>query len=440
MAMLHKKDEETIKYINKYITPQGIKISRMIIKNQTDKEGMVRVYIRLRRYNPATKKDEQTKKIPTDVTVKPKYWSAKKGEVLVGDLFYKEKNRKIREKESQISTYIHNPDADYMFAQLRREEFVAIEKIFPSKRSILYFKSLADYISDYYERRKRLGHPKNTIKEFQTVMNRVKIFDDKHMGKKTDLIDINLTWSDEFEIWLNKQNYAPGTIEKTYTILLTVLNYYWEVKDELKIKMIDKFKSKNFKRGKKSRNKPNPLTKDQLDVLYNHRFTAAHFERVRKMVLIQCYTGIRFGDLSKIRPENITNDYLLYTPQKTEKHQVQVEQPLNYYCKKLLAEVNYDTSCYSMQNQPYNRAIKEMFKLLANEETYKELKFKTNYTSHNFRDTFISIAVSSGVNWKSILRWVGQSSYAIMDRYIDLSRPFEVSEMEKLFSTPKSAE
>jgi len=72
-------------------------------------------------------------------------------------------------------------------------------------------------------------------------------------------------------------------------------------------------------------------------------------------------------------------------------------------------------------------------KILAEKEEYKELKFKTDHTSHNFRDTFISLAVIKGVNWKSILKWVGQSSYSIMDRYIHLTKPFEESEMKKMF-------
>jgi len=98
-----------------------------------------------------------------------------------------------------------------------------------------------------------------------------------------------------------------------------------------------------------------------------------------------------------------------------------------------LEEVNNDTSCYKMTNQAYNRAIEDLLKILAGKEEYKGLKFKTNHTSHNFRDTFISLAVIKSVNWKSILKWVGQSSYSIMDRYIHLTKPFEESEMKKMF-------
>ncbi len=418
--MSHYTDDQIAKYVNTYITPRDAKIRRIIIPKQTDKNGEAMVYILLRRYSPIEKKDLKKKKVPTNIRVKPAHWSSKKGEVLKGDFNYQQKNRFIKDKESQISNYINNPNLEYQFAMLSKEEFLLIEEVFPSKKFLKYKKSLADYIEEYYERRKKLGHRQGTIKEFKTVLNRIKRFDDSN-DRKTYLKDINISWSDDFEVWLNKENYADGTIEKCYTILNTVLYHYWEVKDEQNIEMTDKFQSKKFKRGKKSKNKPNPITEEQLMALYNHTFTENHFETVRKMILLQCFIGMRYGDIKRIKPENIKENFLIFTPTKTDNYDVVVEQPLNKYSKELLEEVNFDTSCYSMQNQPYNRTIKELLKSISNKDEFEHLEFKTDHTSHNFRDTFISLAVTKGVNWKSILKWVGQSSYNIMDRYIHLT-------------------
>jgi integrase len=430
--MKHYTEDQIADYLNKYVTPRDLKIKRMILLNQTDKNGEAMVYIRLRRYDPIAQKDIKEKKIPTNIRVSPKNWSSKKGEVLKGDFSYQQKNRFIKDKESQISNYINNPKVDYKMAQLSKEEFLLIEEVFPSKKLLKYKKSLVDYIEEYHDRRKKLGHPQGTIKEFNTVMNRIKRFDYSR-NKKTYLPDINISWSDDFEVWLNEEGYADGTVEKSYTILITVLYFYWEIKDEKNIEMTDKFQSKHFKRGDKSKNKPNPLSEEQLMALYNHSFEENHLEMVKKMILLQCFIGMRYDDIKRIRPENILNNFFVFKPKKTERYDVEVEQPLNPYSKALLEEVNYDTSFYKMQNQPYNRAIKDLLKVLAEKEEYKDLKFKTNHTSHNFRDTFISLAVTKGVNWKSILKWVGQSSYKIMDRYIHLTKPFEESEMKKLY-------
>lgn len=430
--MKHYTEDQIAKYINIYYTPKDLKIKLMILKNQLDKNGEAMVYIRLRRYDPLKRKDAKENRIPTDVRVNPKFWSAKKGEVLRGDFDYQKKNRLIKDKESRISNYIHNPDVDYVMAQLKKEEFLIIEELFPSKRLLKYKKSLVDYMDDYYNRRKKLGHPHGTIKEFKTVMNRIKRFDDSR-DKKTYLPDINISWSDDFEVWLTEKEYSQGTIEKTYTVLITVLYYYWEIKDEKNIDMTDKFQSKLFKRGEKSKNKPNPISEEQLMALYNHKFDLKNQEVIRKMILLQCFTGVRYDDIKRIRPENIESGFLIFTPKKTERFDVEVEQPLNRYAKEILEEVNFDTSCFKLTNQAYNRGIEDLLKILATKEEYKDLKFKTDHTSHNFRDTFISLAVIKGVNWKSILKWVGQSSYSIMDRYIHLTKPFEESEMKKMF-------
>ena len=317
-----------------------------------------------------------------------------------------------------------------MFAQLSKEEFLKIEEVFSSSKMLKIKKALVDYIDDYYQRRKKLKHKRETIKEYITLKNRIKRFDDNYRHQKTYLSDVSVKWSDDFEMDLNT-TYASGTIEKTYMLLVTVLGYFWELKDEQSIQMNDKFKSKLFKRGKPSKNKPHPLSEQQLMCLYQHNFNDKYFDVIKRMILFQCFTGVRYGDLLRIRPSNIINGYLIFTPRKTERYDVIVEQPLIKYAKELLDEIGNDTSSLIMKNQPYNRQIKDVFKLL--QVINPKLKFDNDYTSHNFRDTFISLAVFKGVNWKSILKWVGQSSYKVMDRYIELSRPFDTNEMTKMF-------
>jgi len=183
--MKHYTEDQIARFANIYYTPKDLRIKRMILTNQTDKNGEAMIYIRLRRYDPLLRKDSQEKRFATEVRVNPKFWSAKKGEVLRGDFDFQNKNRLIKEKESKISNYIYNPDLDYQMAQLKREEFLMIEQIFPTKRLLKFKKCLVDYIDDYYERRKKLGHPHGTIKEFKTVMNRIKRFDDSRDKKPT---------------------------------------------------------------------------------------------------------------------------------------------------------------------------------------------------------------------------------------------------------------
>ena len=146
-----------------------------------------------------------------------------------------------------------------------------IEEVFPTPRLLKYKMNLAHYVEEYYKNRKKLGHTTGTVKEFKTVMNRVKEFDDAN-NRITHMNDIDLLWSDAFELWMTgKKHYSQGTIEKTYTILKTVLYYYYERRKKLNIQLSDEFTYKSFKRGKKSKNKPNPLSYAQVMFLCNYQ-------------------------------------------------------------------------------------------------------------------------------------------------------------------------
>lgn len=292
-------------------------------------------------------------------------------------------------------------------------------------------KSLFEYLTDYYEGRKDSGK-RQTAKEFLTIANRIRAYDD-YRGETTYFQDLNFTWSDNFYLWA-KQHYTEGTIGKHYTTFYTAINSYYKRRDELGLEISDKFKDKEFRHGGISRNKPNPLTFEQREILFNHRFDDKRLEKVRKMMCIQAYTAIRHSDLDKLRPEMFENGILIFEPVKTNtnKYTVEVEQPLLPQAIGLLKEVNFDTSTYKIANQNYNPKIREVLLALANEYKDKGFEKLTDFSSHNLRDTYISIAVQKGVNFKSILKFVGQSSYAIMDRYIKLTNDFERLEADKM--------
>jgi site-specific recombinase XerD len=291
-------------------------------------------------------------------------------------------------------------------------------------------KTLVQYIDDYIQYRKDRNTVRGTAKEFTTLLNRVKKFD-IDQKKSTVLSDLNFTWSDSFEKYLLKMKYNTGTIEKSYTILITVLNHYYIRKEELKLNLSDKFKLKGFKRGEKSRNMANPLTLEQFKTLYNHKFDEDYLEKTRIRFCLQCSTGLRFSDMYRITPDLINENRIMIKPVKTERHNITAEIDLNPYSTEILANLNYNTSVLKIENAPYNRNIKTMFEKLQKDKP--DMKYKADYGSHCGRDTFISICVQQGVDFKTILTWTGQSSYSILDRYIHATNEYKAGQMQKAF-------
>ncbi len=102
---------------------------------------------------------------------------------------------------------------------------------------------------------------------------------------------------------------------------------------------------------------------------------------------------------------------------------------------EILHKYNDDITKLDITNQAYNKELKQMFTIL--KEKYPNLKYQVDYGTYASRDTFISRAVEGKADWKSILLWVGQSSYTIMDRYIKIEDETQIKSIKRIFSKPK---
>jgi hypothetical protein len=277
---------------------------RKMIRKRTDKNGLTKVLVEvcLYTYNGTRRYHTKFKRISTDVWILPKYWHKKKEAVLPQDPNFDVKNKEIDKAFLAVKEYINShgrQTVDQVYSNLF--DLNSLDEFFPSKKENR--KGLVEYFDDYISHRKSTGTVHNTLKEFTTVKNRIKSYDDSK-GKKTFFEDIDLVWSDKFESWLlneaeNGENfgYSSGTVEKTYTVLITVLNHFYKRRKALQLNLTDDFRTPNpdgFKRGTKSKNEANPLSEIQLGTLYNHHFEENHLELTRDRFLWQCYTGLRY--------------------------------------------------------------------------------------------------------------------------------------------------
>lgn len=410
---------------------------RKMILPRTNKEGKTKVMIEVMWYDNISN-HTTFRRISTDVWITPKSWNKKKQEVQ-NDPEAELKNTDIDKAFVAVKNYINskgiqsagNPYVDQL-------DLNKLQAFFPSGR--VAKKSLTDFIDEYIKYRKGQHTTRGTLKEFTTMKNRIVAFDN-HRNQKTYFEGIDIVWSDRFEQFLRNEaknreltGYQEGTIEKTYTILITVLNHFYDRKKALNINNLsDDFRitGKNgFKRGRKSINEANPLNEDQLNALWQHQFEEKHLQAIRDRFLWQCYTGIRYGDAFKITIDNIRGNWLYYSPQKTRNYNIKIEQPLNTNALELLRMYDYDMTKLKITNQAYNRELTSIFTIM--QDKYPKLNFKNDYGSHCGRDTFITMCVQKGIDWKTILQWVGQSSYSIMNRYIKVTDQYQQEQMKKL--------
>lgn len=400
-----------------------ISVRKMILKTQKNKDGEVRVYVEATKFmlDSAGKYEKKSRRLNTGVWVFPANWSKSKQEVLSKDINHGSKNLEINQLFIKVQNYIQNsnknPYGNTVSAELKK-----LADIFPS--TINRGKGLTEYLDDYVNYRKAHGTSRGTWKEFTTTKNRL-INYENHSNKKLYFEDMNLSFSDSFGTWMFSRNYNTTTVEKTFTVLKTFLNHYYKRRHELNIQIDATFTEREFKKGKKKANEANPLTYAEFIELTKKKFESKVLEKTQDRFILQCSTGLRYSDINKITPDKIDNGRIVIKPTKTletkDDNTVYIE--LNKYSTAILEKYNYNTSSLKISNQKYNTNLKDMFAKLEWERR----------TSHNGRDTFISICIQQKIPVEIILKWTGQSSYSIMQRYIKIADDHKKSEMNRAF-------
>jgi hypothetical protein len=390
-----------------------------------NKDGLCKVYIEIISYYVnGTKK---TKRIPTSVMVNPKNWDSKTewGFVKKTDPDTIEKNTILNNIFMSYVVQLTEREQGTWNESFKPADLITINDMFPRAG-----KTLVNYLDDYIKLRENQNTIYNTLKNFKSLKGIIEKYE-KHANISLKFEDINLTFSDNFYSYLLKK-YSSGTIQKIYVRLITVLNYFYDRKDELHITLSDKFKNERFKHGKKSENLAHPISHQEFDILVKHTFKSEVLNKTKQRFLLQCSTGMRYSDVLNITPDKIIDNCIVYEPQKTTNKDDNVcRVPLNSISEGILKEYDYDSRKLKISNQKYNVQLESMFNQLNLD--YPNAKFDI-YTSHDARDTMISYSIEAGIDIPSLLKMVGQSNYDMMRRYFKNSSDHAKNSMKKVIA------
>lgn len=162
----------------------------------------------------------------------------------------------------------------------------------------------------------------------------------------------------------------------------------------------------------------------ELDLSQNPRL-----EKVRDLFLIGCHTGLRFSDFTRLRPENIDNDFIEIETQKTGKS---VVIPIHDVVKEILLKYKNNLP-KAISNQKMNSYLKEIAKLSDfNESTTKSYtkggqKISRTFskfdlvTTHTARRSFATNTYKMGVPAITIMQITGHLTEKAFLRYIRLT-------------------
>ena len=185
------------------------------------------------------------------------------------------------------------------------------------------------------------------------------------------------------------------------------------------------------------------LSEDELFRIINLELSSEKLKVVRDNFCFACFTGLRYSDISKLKPENIKDNYLEI---KTEKTRDFLRIPLNQHAKAILHK-NNGMLPKLFSNQKTNDYLKELGELAEINESILIIKYrgiekveflepKYNFiSSHTARRTFVTLSLEKGMRPETVMSITGHKDYKTFKKYIKLTDKVKLAEMNNIWGT-----
>lgn len=160
------------------------------------------------------------------------------------------------------------------------------------------------------------------------------------------------------------------------------------------------------------------LTPEELEGIESVKLEIPRLKKVRDLFIFSCYTGISFGDLILLTPQNLVIgiDKKFWIITRREKNGNQVKVPLLAKAMNLLEEYKSNEECRiknsllpTITNQKANSYLKEIA---------AKCGIKKNLTFHLARHTFATtVALSNGVPIETVSKILGHKKLSTTQIY-----------------------
>ena len=304
--------------------------------------------------------------------------------------------------------------------------------------------SLLSFIESYIQECAKIKNP-NTVRTYITTSKHLQSYA-RQNKINLDYSSITLNFYNSFVNYLmHDLNLSQNTIGKHIQVFKTFMN---EATDRGFNKRLD-FRGRKFKRLAEPVESIY-LNKEELDQIRVLDLSEKPtLERVRDLFIIGCYTGLRYSDFIKIRPENVKSEgggtYINILTQKTS---TKVVIPLNPIVINILKKYNGFIPA-PMTNQKMNQKLKIIGELagITNKISITRTKagIKTKVAipkyklvhTHTCRKSFATNAFLAGVPTLAIMKITGHTTENQFLKYVKISEEENANNLinHKFFNT-----
>ncbi|MEP5613717.1 MAG: phage integrase SAM-like domain-containing protein, partial [Cyclobacteriaceae bacterium] len=431
------------------ITFGSMATSKAVIRrNKINSKGECLVYIRYVH-------KEKSVDFSTGIKIKPASWNEKKETINSAKLINRNKQNEDVYKALLKSDNIANSQI-----ALKREEILSIArelqlqniqpaaslvkekhlkkeskvKVTDQREDELVIDLFSEFINE-----SSLSY--GTLKGYKTCLYHLSSFEER-ISKRIRVRDINISLINDFVSFLNKdikkqggeiglQDSSVGASKKNLKVFLKHLKkkgYLLDINLE-DVKVAKASTPIHF------------LTEDEVDQLLTFDFSGNdRLGRVRDLFVFNCFTGLRYSDLSRLTRNHIQDDSIIL---RTYKNQTDVFIPLTTVPRQILEA--YDYNLPAISDQKFNDYIKEVGRAASIDSQVEVIKTKSGnkqyeyapkwqvLSSHIAIKTFITMCGSKGVSPKVVSEVTGKSVNIIMKHYYGTSKKSIRSEMARAF-------
>lgn len=262
-----------------------------------------------------------------------------------------------------------------------------------------------------------------TLKTYKTLTRHLEHFTRK---KPTPLADVDTRFATEFTAYLAEKGLTTTSTAKVVAILKRVLRWA-DLEAGLHV-------APNYARIRATRPRTPvgaiALTRQDIEALEALEIANRAIADTRDVFLFGCYTGLRFSDIERLRPEDIEGDILRLVLVKTA-------QPLRLRMLPQAVAIlqrhrgRYPTAALPVvSNQAFNRNLKALGQLAGFAQPVVRVKFVgakrieealprwALLTTHTARRTFATISLSLGVAPTTVQRALGHADVRQTLQYV----------------------
>ena len=271
--------------------------------------------------------------------------------------------------------------------------------------------SLVEFIPIFQARYKNKLSP-NHIQHFNGIKTHLETFQ-KKTGTIVTFDSISKDFYISFTDYLKAANLKPNTIGSHIRRIKRLMNEA----NEDKLTTNQEHRARGFKVLKEDADTIY-LTEDDIQALYKLKIDDSRMSRIRDLFVLNCHTGLRHSDWSKVTLNNIEDGKLYVKTQKTKEPVIIPVHPI------ILEIINKYGSEYRIPtNQEANRVLRWVGEYAVTKKITKgNLDKWLQIRTHTVRRSFATNAYLSGVPMLSIMQITGHRTTESFLRYIRISK------------------